>query len=178
MPRKKLIPDADVFATIRRLIVIEGEKAASFAAVARATGLAAPTLVQRYGGQDDMIRLGLQDAWVQLDALISRAEAETELTAKGAQALLKFLQTQALQTDGSALLDPALLAASLRDLGLRTRAIAWRARVERALALRLGGGSKGQEAAALLYAAWQGQNLWLLAGGKGFKLKDAVKALG
>ena len=46
-----------------------------------------------------------------------------------------------------------------------------------ALAVRLGGGAKGREAAALLFAAWQGQMLWLAVGGRGFKLKDAVKRL-
>ena len=51
------------------------------------------------------------------------------------------------------------------------------ARVENALALRPGGGSKGREAAALLFAAWQGQLLWQPAGGKAFRLKDALKRL-
>ena len=46
-----------------------------------------------------------------------------------------------------------------------------------ALGLQLGGGAKGREAAALLFAAWQGQLLWQGAGGKGFKIKDAIKAL-
>ena len=34
------------------------------------------------------------------------------------------------------------------------------------------------EAAAMLFAAWQGQMLWRAAGGKGFRLKDAAKRLG
>ncbi|TKA94746.1 transcriptional regulator, partial [Cereibacter changlensis] len=50
-----------------------------------------------------------------------------------------------------------------------------RARVEAALALRLGGGTKGREAASLMFSAWQGQMLWQDAGGRGFKLKEAAK---
>ena len=48
---------------------------------------------------------------------------------------------------------------------------------ETALALRLGGGPQGREAATILFAAWQGQILWQTAGGKGFRLKDALKRL-
>lgn len=177
MPRKKLIPDADVYATIRRLIAIEGEKAASFGTLARLTGLSAPTLVQRYGTQDDMIRIAVQDGWSQLDALTIRLEAGAELSPKGAQGLLKALQSEAMAQDGSGLIDPALFAYTLRDAGLRTRATTWRQRVERALALRLGGSDKGQDAASLMFAAWQGQLIWLHAGGKGFRLKEAVKRL-
>lgn len=177
MPRTKLIPDANVYATIRRLIAIEGEKAASFGNLARLTGLSGPTLVQRYGAQDDMIRVAVQDGWAQLEAMTIRLESEAELTPKGAQSLLKQLQTQGLSQDGSGLIDPALFAYSLRDAGLRTRAANWRQRVERALALRLGGGEKGQEAASMMFAAWQGQLNWLHAGGKAFRLKDAIKRL-
>ncbi|MFN3724262.1 MAG: hypothetical protein ACK4VZ_14575, partial [Paracoccaceae bacterium] len=65
----------------------------------------------------------------------------------------------------------------LEDPTLRHRAIAWRVRVEQALTVRLGGGAKGREAASLLFAVWQGQMMWQVAGDRGFKLKDAVKRL-
>ena len=70
-----------------------------------------------------------------------------------------------------------LLAADFRDPDLRTRAEAWRAQVERALAVRLGGGTRGRENASILFAAWQGQLLWQTAGGKNFRVKDALKRL-
>lgn len=171
MPRVKLIADAEVFASIRRLLAEGGDKAVAFGSVARATGLAAPTLVQRYGSRDDMMRAALMAAWDDLDAATESAAAKADTGPKGAQALLKALGGDAESVDVT------LLAADFRDALLRERAAAWRARVETALALRLGGGSKAREAAALLFAAWQGQQLWQAAGGKGFKLKDAVKRL-
>ncbi len=49
--------------------------------------------------------------------------------------------------------------------------------VESSLAARLGGGSKGREAALILFAAWQGQLLWARAGGRSFRIKDAIRRL-
>ncbi len=167
MARTKLIPDPVVFAEIHRLLAEGGEHAVTFSAVARATGLAAPTLVQRFGPRDAMISKALAAAWDQLEIETRNAEAEAPLNSKGAQQFLKALDT----------LDLALLAADFRHEGLRSRAEAWRAQVETALALRLGGGPQGREAATILFAAWQGQILWQTAGGKGFRLKDALKRL-
>lgn len=171
MPRTRTVPDLDVFAAIRRLLAEGGDKAVAFGSVARATGLAAPTLVQRYGSREGMVRAALVAAWDGLTAATDTAAAEAGPGPKGAQALLKALGQTA---DG---VDPSLLAIDFRDGELRTRAEGWRRQVEAALALRLGGGAKGREAAAILFAAWQGQAIWQPAGGKGFKLKDAVKRL-
>ncbi len=172
MPRKKLIPDQSVYASIRALLTSSGDRAASFGAVSRATGLAAPTLVQRYGSQEAMVRAALMDAWDALDRATDAAEGTSDLSVKGAQMLLKSLGAETGDTA-----DLSLLAADFRDPALRDRAIAWRTRVEQALAMRLGGGAKGREAASLLFAAWQGQLLWMPAGDKGFRLKDAIKRL-
>ena len=68
----------------------------------------------------------------------------------------------------------ALEGARSLDDTARTRATDWRRMVETALAQRLGPGEKGREAAAILFAAWQGQALW---GGDGFRIKDAAKRL-
>jgi len=149
-----------------------GERAASFGAVSRATGLAAPTLVQRYGSQENMVRAALLDGWDALDRAADAAEGQSDLSVKGAQMLIK-----ALSEDNGEAADLGLLVRNLGDPTLRLRAIAWRVRVEQALSVRLGGGAKGREAAALLFAAWQGQMLWQAAGERGFKLKDAVKRL-
>lgn len=170
MPRSRTIPDADIFAAIRRLLAEGGEKAVAFGSVARATGLAAPTLVQRYGSRTGMVRAAMEAGWDALDAAADAADGAAPPGPKGAQALLKSLGAEA-----EALLSP--LASDLRDPDLRARALAWRARVEGALSTRLGGGARGREAAALLFAAWQGQLMWQGAGGKGFRLKDAVKRL-
>lgn len=172
MTRSRTIPDQDIFLAIRQLLAAGGEKAVAFAAVARATGLAAPTLVQRYGARDDMLRAALAAGWDDLDAATTKADAEAPISAKGALAFLKALGADS--TDPS---DITVLAADFRDAALRARAQAWRTRVESALAVRLGGGSKGRETGAMLFALWQGQTLWQAAGDTSFKLKDAIKRL-
>lgn len=172
MGRSKTVSDADVFTAIRQLLASGGEKAVAFSSVARATGLAGPTLVQRFGSRAAMMRAAQMAAWDTLDATTATAVAASDLSAKGAQALLKSL------ADGQAAsVDLALLCMDQRDAQLRQRAKAWRNAVEVTLGLQLGGGAKGREAAAILFATWQGQLLWNGAGGKGFKIKDAIKAL-
>ena len=172
MPRRKLISDLEVFATVRSLIAASGEKAASFAAVSRATGLAGSTLVQRFGSQDKMVLAARRAAWDMLEARTAEASAMAEISPKGALALLKALSPKSPEAE-----DPTLPDAHLRDAALRERAALWRGQVERALALRLGGGAKGQELAVILFAAWQGQVMWQNAPEKGFRLKDLIKRL-
>jgi AcrR family transcriptional regulator len=168
MARPRTLPDSEVFAAILGLIAAEGEKAVAFSAVARATGLAGASLVQRYGALAQMVEAALLWAWDEMDALTAAVTAEVGAD-KGAQAVLKGLGDRA-----QGLPMVALLAASLRQARLRARAGEWRARVEQALAQRL----RDPEAAAILFAAWQGQILWEGTGDKGFRLKDALKRLG
>jgi AcrR family transcriptional regulator len=161
MPRTRTIPDDRIFQSIQKLLDEGGDRAVSFASVAAATGLAPPTLVQRYGSRDGMVRA----AWDKLSAATLQAIAATD--EKGPQALLKALSAT----------DPASLVLDARDPDLAQRAAAWQATVESALALRLGSGQKARETAALLFAAWQGQLLWAGLSQPGFKLKDAVRRL-
>ena len=165
MPRRKTIPDAPIFATVRQILASGGEKAVSFATVAAASGLAAPTLVQRFGSRDGMVRAARLAAWGALETRTADAIAST--ADKGPQGLLKAIGP----------VDAAAIAADLRDPDLAQRAAAWRAMVESALSLRLGTGSKARESAALLFAAWQGQMFWSATGESAFRLKDAVKRL-
>ena len=164
MPRTRIISDAKVFAAIRTLLEQGGDKAVSFASVAAATGLAPPTLVQRYGSRDGMVSVAHLAAWRGLEQVTDDAIGNT--ADKGPQALLKALPAT----------EVVRLATQLRDPDLAQRATAWRFKVESALALRLGGGPKSKESAALLFAAWQGQALWS-AGASAFRLKEAVKRL-
>jgi AcrR family transcriptional regulator len=159
MARPRIIPDAHIFATISRLLAEGGEKAVGFGPVARATGLSAPTLVQRYGSQRAMVEAAVLATWDTLDEALLTAEARASLNAKGAIALLKTL-------DGIPV--PASTSAAQRE-----RATSWRRRVEAALTQRLG----SAEAAAILFAAWQGRTAWASAGGKGFSLKDVTRAI-
>ena len=165
MPRTRKIPDETVFAAVQRLLGQGGDKAVSFGTVAAVTGLAPPTLAQRYKTRDGMLHAARTAAWDDLDA--RTAKALVEAADKGPQGFLKAIGT----------IDAGLIAADLKDAGLCQRAVGWRAAVEAALAMRLGAGQKGREAAALLFAAWQGQALWAPAGDSAFRLKDAVKRL-
>lgn len=165
MPRTRTISDESVFATVQRLLGEGGEKAVSFGTVSLATGLAPPTLVQRYGTRDGMVRAARLAAWDALDRRM--AEAVSSTADKGPQGLLKAL----------GFVDSLALATDLRDPQLAKRAANWRSAVEAALAQRLGAGQKARESAALLFAAWQGQALWSGAGEPGFRVKDAVKRL-
>jgi AcrR family transcriptional regulator len=164
MPRSKIISDATVFAAIRQLLADGGEKAVSFATVAQKTGLAPPTLAQRFASRNNMVKSARLAAWDALDATTATAIAAT--ADKGPQGLLKAMDAAA---------DFTSLDLHGNDEDLHLRAAGWRVTVESALSMRLGGGVKGREAASLLFAAWQGQLLWQAAGGKGFRLKDAVK---
>ena len=165
MPRPRTIPDNRIFAAVQALLDEGGDKAVSFSTVAAATGLAAPTLVQRYGSRDGMVRAARLAAWDMLETATTEAILATE--DKGPQALLKAIGP----------VNAAALAQDLRDPDLAQRAAAWRAMVEAALTLRLGTGQKAREGAAVLFAAWQGQALWSKAGEDGFRLKDVVKRL-
>ncbi|NHB76194.1 transcriptional regulator [Rhodobacter calidifons] len=165
MARKRIIPDATVFGIIQRLLEEGGDKAVSFSSVATATGLAPPTLVQRYGSRDAMVRAARLAFWDALDQRTGEAVAAT--AGKGPQGLLKAIGPVKVTE----------IAADLRDPDLAQRASAWRAGVEAALAERLGSGTKARESAALLFAAWQGLALWSAAGPTELRLKDAVKRL-
>lgn len=149
------------------LLYAGGEKAVTFGAVAAGAGLAASSLVQRHGSVAGMIRDARAHAWAGRQARLLALDATLPPNAKGAVALLKAL-AEAGMPDPSEAADPALapLAAD------------WRAGVEGALAARLGGGAKGAELAAILFAAWAGQMAWSAAGGRGFRLKEALRRLG
>lgn len=165
MPRTRTVPDDQVFAAIQRLLDEGGDKAVSFGSVGAATGLAPPTLVQRYQTRDGMVRAARMAFW---DALEHRtAEAIAGTADKGPQGLLKAIGPVPAGT----------IAVDLRHPDLAARASRWRAAVETALTLRLGNSPKARESAALLFALWQGQSLWSGAGEPAFRLKDAVKRL-
>lgn len=150
------------------MIAADGEKAVAFSSVARVTGLAGASLVQRYGALPAMVEAALAWGWDELEAQVVAVEAEVTAAEKGPQALLKALGERAGHLPMA-----ALMAASLRHARLRVRAADWRARIEALLAARTHDG----ERAAILFALWQGQVLWDGLGERGFRLKDAWKRL-
>ena len=171
MPRPRTIGDDTIFGIVLGILAEGGGKAVSFSSVSQACKLAAPTLAQRFGTRDGMVQTALFAGWDLVVTATQGAESEAALSSKGAVKLLKSLGN---------LPDLPMLMRELRDPLVRERAQQWRIRVETALALRLGAnaGEDSRDAAAMMFAAWQGQMLWQSIGGKGFRLKDAAARIG
>ena len=166
MARPRTIPDPVILASVRALLSVGGEKSVAFSSVAQATGLAAASVAQRYGGVQGMIEAAAVDAVdVALSALV---DIEVNQPDKGPQGLLKLM--------GDLGPDASSLAVLMRSPAGRAKADAFRLAVEAALARRLG--PKAAGSAPMLFAAWSGGQMWATAGEPAFKLKDAVKKLG
>jgi AcrR family transcriptional regulator len=178
MARPRILSDDVIFVAILRLVAAQGDRAVAFSSVARATGLAASTLVQRFGGRDAMLRAALGYWLDRLEALIVQVEPDAPYSAKGAAVFLKALG------NADELGPPAqLLAVILRDPVLRSRALDLRNRIEAVLALRFSGSESGgndsaRAKAAIAFAAWQGQQLWSGVGERGFRLREMLRVLG
>ncbi|WP_112311694.1 TetR/AcrR family transcriptional regulator [Pseudogemmobacter bohemicus] len=166
MPRRKILSDAEVLKATRQLFAAGGEKAISFGNLARATGLAASTLAQRFGSVEGLQAAAARDGWDEIGTRLDAADQASQ--SKGPQALLKALE------DG---VEPfaRLLMLSQRDTAALEAASAWRNQVEMRLALRIGQGEKARQTAQILFAAWQGRLIWGL---DELRLKDLVKRLG
>lgn len=170
MPRARTVSDVQVFGAVRALLAADGPRGVTFAAVARASGLSGPSLVQRHGSREGLLRAALAAGWEALEARTLAAVAAAPPGPRGAAQLLKTLGAEAGEL--------SVLASGLVDKALRRRAAGWRAGVEAALAERLGGNrQEAAEAAALLFLAWQGRLHWQEAGGGGFRLKSAAQRL-
>jgi AcrR family transcriptional regulator len=167
MARTKTQSDADVAAHLLAILTEQGEKGMTFGILSQRCGLAPATLAQRFGSVDDMVRRAVLSEWDRLSLAVIELEAKAYISSKGAQALLKNIP----------LPSPQVMALSLRKPELCAAAVAWRGQVETALAARRGGGSRGRDAAAMIFAAWQGRCLWETAGGKGFRLSELLKAM-
>lgn len=170
MARNKLIPDAQVLSIVLDHLLESGQKSVTFAAIAKEIGLAPPTLVQRFGSCSAMSIAALSAAWDQLNAQTDLLCDEALNSGKGVQTILKGLS--------GPINSAVLLTVSLQEPEVAVRAKAWRQKLEAALTIRFGGGPKGRESAAMTFAAWQGRLLWDGAGGKNFRLGEAIKRLG
>lgn len=160
MARPRSIPDAVIYEAV--LDLLEAREAVSFGVVSAVVGLAPPSLVQRYGDREGMLRAALLHGWDRVAAATVAGEAAEE----SAQGFLKAM---------GAAVRASLIWASLGEAAAAERAAAWRAEVEAAVARKAGCKA---EAAAMIFAAWQGRMLWTAAGGPGFRLRDAVKRIG
>lgn len=165
MPRKKSLTDAQVLDHARRLHLSGGEKALTFGNLARASGLAASTLAQRFGTIEGLIASLARQGWTELlEGLVAVDQATAN---KGPQGYLKALAPAAFEST-------RLLSLSTSDEEARSLAEEWRIRVITALSLRLGQGEKARSAAQTLFMLWQGQVLW---GQPEVKVKDLAKKL-
>ena len=163
MSRAKQIPDSEILLSVLHRILGGGFRAATFSAIAAATGLSAPALVLRFGSQGQMCQMALRAAWAEL-----QQRAQPDLS-KGVQDYLKH------QSEFADI--PAMLTLSLSDQTTLAAATAWREIVETTLARHFGGGMRGRHAAGLTFAAWQGRLAWADAGGKSFRLGELIRGL-
>ena len=171
MARQKLISDSDVLEAALQLFARDGDRAVSFGQVGKATGLAPATLVQRFVTRDALFAGAIMQGWGQAHAALLRSEVAVPANGHNAVAFLKALG-EALQTTPIA----ALMVTSLPDQVLRSRASGWRQAVEASLTSRIDAGP-GQvaEAAAAIFAAWQGRMMWQGTEGGDFRLRAILK---
>jgi AcrR family transcriptional regulator len=161
MPRPKSLTDAqilDAALTVTRRTAVDR---LTFTAVARACGLSAATLVQRFGTVANLRRRTLHHAWDQLEARTVALGKEIALTPAGAVDLLVGL-SGGYDTDIEEFADGLLmLREDLRDPELRRRGARWQQSLldilDGCLAKSPGASA---DAADLLLTHWQGAVLW------------------
>ncbi|CEJ14802.1 Bacterial regulatory proteins, tetR family [bacterium YEK0313] len=160
LPRPKTLPDSDVLEAALKLIHAGGPEALTFAALAKASGLSAATLVQRFGSKDELKRRALHAAWDHLDARTARLGATLPRSPEGAIAMLVALSADYGGIDAYAegLL---VLREDFRDPGLRARGAAWKAALAAALEARFACEASAPSGIGLMMASqWQGSLLW------------------
>ena len=160
MPRHKSISDDQVLDALLPLMLQIGPDGLTFAAAAKACGLSAATLVQRYGKRENLVETVLLRAWDKLQAETETADEQEALTPQGAIALLMRLMTSeaAEQNASDGLL---LLREDIRNPKLRARGALWGHTLAHALGRRL---ARDEERALRLgwqmAAVWQGAHTW------------------
>lgn len=149
MPRKRTI--ADEVLLDHALVVVRqvGPDGLTFGAVAEQAGLAASTIVQRFGSKPALLRAALLRAWDRLDDDTTAAIAAAGPGAKGVIDLLVRLSGQYEAHDYADQL--RILREDLRDPVLTDRGRAWLAVLADAIEARVPG-----VAGMLVLAQWQG----------------------
>jgi AcrR family transcriptional regulator len=160
MGRSKTISDSALLDRLLATLKETGPAGLSFSRAARASGLAAATLVQRFGSRDSMVEAVLMHAWDRLDSATTSADAQMPINAEGAVELLMHLMPAA-----SASYDITqglfLLQEDMRNPALRARGCAWGAYLSRALGRRLTGDIAIAERLGWQMASvWQGALIW------------------
>ena len=153
MPRKRTISDQDLLDAALTVVRAAGPEALTFAAAASASGLAASTLVQRFGTKAGLLRAALLRAW---DLLDEQTAAAAVAAGPGAAGVVDMLVGLSGSYDAHDFADQLrVLREDLRDPVLRERGQRWLAVLGQQVQRRL-------EPAApdgigeLVVAHWQG----------------------
>jgi AcrR family transcriptional regulator len=172
MPRTRSIPDEALLDAALAVMRDAGPEGVTFAALAARTGLSAPTLVQRFGSKDALMRAALLRAWDLLDERTRACAESAPRTPEGAVGILVALSRDYGEGDDYAegLL---VLREDLRDPELRRRGELWGEVLARVLGERLGAEVPRPELGRLMAAQWQGAVLWWGFSRRG-PLADAV----
>ncbi|MCR6726821.1 TetR/AcrR family transcriptional regulator [Agrobacterium fabrum] len=160
MPRHKSISDDQVLDALLPLMLQTGPDGLTFAAAAKACGLSAATLVQRYGKREDLVETVLLRAWDRLQAETETADEEEPLTPQGAISLLmRLMPPQSAEQNASDGL--LLLREDIRNPKLRARGALWGHTLAHALGRRLTHNKASEERLGWQMAAvWQGAHTW------------------
>lgn len=155
MPRHRTVSDEDLLSAAFHIVQLSGPAALSFGSLASEIGLAASTIVQRFGSKAALLRAALALAWDRLDDATASATSAAAVDSSGVVDLLVALSGQ---YDAHDFADQLLvLREDLRDPVLRARGEAWIGDLVRAIEVRLAsvpGGADGL--GQLIVAHWQG----------------------
>jgi AcrR family transcriptional regulator len=155
MPRKRTISDQDLLDAALDIVRASGPDALTFAALAPRAGLAASTIVQRFGTKASLLRAALSRAWDLLDEETATAADTAPLEPHGVVELLVQLSGQYDPDDYADQL--LLLREDLRDPVLRARGRTWLATLTAAVERRLGPAPGSASGLGMLFVAhWQG----------------------
>jgi AcrR family transcriptional regulator len=149
------VPDDVLLDAALDIVHTSGPAALSFATLGAAVGLAASTVVQRFGTKENLLRAALLHAWDRLDEQTSAAMAAASADERGVVDVLVALSGQYTASDYADQL--MVLREDLRDRALRTRGKRWIARLAADIETRLQhapGGADGL--GTLVVAHWQG----------------------
>jgi len=160
MPRHKSISDQQALDALLSLTLQTGPDALTFAAAAKACGLSAATLVQRYGKREDLVETVLMHAWDRLQAETEAADREEPLTPEGAISLLmRLMPPEAAERNASDGL--LLLREDIRNPKLRARGAIWGQTLAHALGRRFDSDKETAKRLGWQMAAvWQGAHTW------------------
>jgi AcrR family transcriptional regulator len=146
-----------------------GPEALTFESLARACGLSASTLVQRFKTKQGLKQSALLYAWDRLDEKTAELAAEAPRTPAGAITILVALSGDygGIESYAEGLL---VLREDFRDPVLRARGAAWKEALSATLEERFAETPNAPEGIGLLLASqWQGALVWW-----GFEPKDEL----